>query len=103
MLLGYSRGKQIDHINGDRLDNRRHNLRFVTLQQNLANRKVFKNNKSGFKGVGFDKHSGKWRARISHNKRSISIIYTDNPIRAARAYNKVALELYGSFARLNEI
>lgn len=57
----------IDHINGDRQDNRLSNLRVVTDAENARNQKVRKNNKSGTMGVRFDRHVGKWIARIGSN------------------------------------
>jgi len=58
--------KCIDHINGDRSDNRPINIRDVTNQQNNLNMKRDKRNSSGFQGVTFHKASGKWRAVISY-------------------------------------
>ena len=55
----------IDHINGDKLDNRIKNLRDVDQKENTKNRRKSKNNTSGFVGVFLDKDSGKWRARLS--------------------------------------
>lgn len=60
-----SRGLEIDHINGDRSDNRWGNLRLVTRSQNNMNQGVKRNNKSGCKGVSFRKDTGKWHARIT--------------------------------------
>ena len=62
----------IDHINGDRLDNRILNLRDVDQSENTKNRRKSKNNTSGFNGVFWDNKLNKWRARVSVNK---SIIY----------------------------
>lgn len=56
---------QIDHINGDRLDNRIPNLRDVNSLENAKNQKKYKNNKSGVIGVGWNKRACKWRARIT--------------------------------------
>ncbi len=64
MIMEPIGGKEIDHINRDGLDNRRENLRVVSRSQNLRNRRAFKNNKSGYKGVSFNKQTGKWRMQI---------------------------------------
>ena len=55
----------VDHINGNKIDNRKSNLRICTNQQNQMNRGKKKNNKSGFKGVWFDKSKNKYRTQIS--------------------------------------
>jgi len=55
---------EIDHINGDRSDNRIENLREVTVSQNRTNKKIQSNNKSGFKWVHFCKQRGLWCAEI---------------------------------------
>lgn len=64
-------GMEIDHINGNTLDNRKENLRIVTHQQNMFNQKKPSNNTTGYKGVGFDKtghfRNKKWRASITIN------------------------------------
>lgn len=60
---------ELDHINGDRLDNRLENLRVVTRKQNMKNQQMKKSNTSGVCGVGWDKEAGKWRAYISVNGR----------------------------------
>lgn len=58
---------QIDHINVDSLDNRIENLRPATNQQNMSNRNLFKNNKSGYKGVCWHKQHKKWGVTIGIN------------------------------------
>ena len=57
---------EIDHINGNRSDNRIENLREVTRQQNQRNVRLKSTNTTGHCGVGWDKSSGKWRASIGH-------------------------------------
>src|SRR3990167_1012358 len=65
-LLGKQKGKEIDHINRNKLDNRRENLRFVTRSINCFNVDIDKANKSGFKGVSWDKRGNKCHLP-SHN------------------------------------
>lgn len=57
-------GYQVDHINRDKLDNRKNNLRIVTVAQNGANKDLMSNNTSGYKGVYWNKANNKWHARI---------------------------------------
>ncbi len=65
-LMQPPEGMVIDHINGDKLDNRRRNLRVCTHAQNVQNRKgANKTSKTGIRGVGYHPESGKWRARVS--------------------------------------
>jgi len=89
----------IDHINGNKKDNRALNLRISSRSENLANAKKGKRNTSGFKGVCFDKRSGKWVAHICINYKQIHIGYFDAPELAHMAYCKRAIELKGQFAR----
>lgn len=95
--------KQVDHINYDKLDNRRCNLREATKGQNMANTKLRRTNKSGFKGVTFYKAYKKWAAEITINYKRISLGYFDNKENAAKAYNKAAIKYFGEYARLNPV
>ncbi len=61
----------IDHINADKSDNRISNLRDVTQQENTKNRRIGKNNTSGFTGVWWVARINKWRARIGVNKKML--------------------------------
>jgi hypothetical protein len=91
----------IDHINGEKLDNRKSNLRFCNNSQNLANRGKTKLNTSGYKGVSktYSTSPKQWRARIQH--KHIGRFYTKEE--AALAYNKAAIKIYGEYAKLNEV
>jgi hypothetical protein len=91
--------KQVDHINGVKYDNRASNLRLATGSQNRANSSKNKNNKSGYKGVYFQKNHNKWYAVIKINYKKIHIGYFDSPELAHIAYCKRAVELFGEFAR----
>jgi hypothetical protein len=92
-----------DHINGDGLDNRKINLRICTPSQNLMNRGVPINNKTGHKGVSYDKRVNKFKVQIRLNKKNITVGYFYNINDAARAYNAYAVKYYGEFAQLNII
>lgn len=90
-------GMSIDHINGDTMDNRMCNLRLATRTENQWNRGRQSNNTSGFKGVTFHKHSGKWHAVIEFYGRVISLGYYRTPEEASVAYETKARELTGEF------
>jgi len=93
----------VDHINGESLDNRRSNLRICTHAQNLRNKRLSKNNTSGFKGVNWNKNSDKWEVRIKTDGKSKCVGYFKCLLTAAKAYNEAAKKYHGEFARLNEI
>lgn len=91
--------EQVDHINGDGLDNRRCNLRLCTLGQNRCNLSKYRNNASGRKGVWWSQ--GRWCAAIRKGGRAYHLGRFLDRDAAARAYDSAALELHGEFARLN--
>lgn len=102
-VLNYSDNLVIDHINGNPLDNRKCNLRICTNQENCRNQKVAKHSSGGIKGVSYNKNNKKWTARIGLNYTRIFLGYFNTKVDAAIAYNKKAIELYGEFAKLNEV
>jgi hypothetical protein len=91
-------GTEVDHINGDRCDNRLSNLRLASFSENRRNARRSKLNTSGYKGVGLHKASGRWHARIKHAKKYRSLGYFDSPEEAHAAYVTAAAELHGAFA-----
>lgn len=91
--------QQVDHRDGNGLNNVRSNLRLATHSQNKMNSKRYKNNKSGFKGVFWDRRDKKWRAEIRFNGNCKPLGYFSNPEDAYAAYCAAATELHGSFAR----
>jgi hypothetical protein len=91
----------VDHINGDRLDNRRSNLRLVTSGQNQSNRRKKVNSKHRFKGVNQDRRDLRWEARIRSKGAKYYIGRFATEEEAARAYDVAAREHFGEFARLN--
>lgn len=95
--------KEIDHINNNKLDNRKENLRLCDRNENCQNASKYKNNTSGYKGVDFNKKTGKFRTRIQHNKKSIEIGLFNTAKEAAIAYNKAAVLYHKEFANLNII
>ena len=100
-ILNAPRGRYVDHINGDTLDNRKQNLRFCTASQNQWNRQLGKNNISGFKGVFLDKRDDRWYPAITVNKKRISLGGFLNKKDAIKAYDKAAKHYFGEFAKLN--
>jgi hypothetical protein len=104
LILGVTDPKtEVDHINGNPLDNRRANLRIATKSENGRNRGAQSNGKSRFKGVHYEKARNKWRAEICVNKRKIYLGRFDSEIDAAKAYNDAAVSFHGEFARLNNL
>ena len=94
----------VDHINGSRGDNNVLNLRWSTYRQNNANRKKKGGTSSRYKGVHWHKKAKKWSAGIRGNdgrRRHLGLF--QNEIDGAIAYNEVAIEVFGEFAKLNEI
>ena len=100
-IMGADVGKYVDHINGDTLDNRRINLRLCTNAENLSNRGKPRNNTSGYKGVVYDKRRNKWYAYIGCESKGFRSKDFDSRKDAAQAYDKLALEKHGDFAKLN--
>jgi hypothetical protein len=88
---------QVDHINGQRADNRWVNLREATQSQNLMNCKRQSRNTSGYKGVFLD--NGRWRSVIQFEKKTKYLGSYSTPQEAHEAYCKAAREQCGAFAR----
>lgn len=91
---------QIDHINGNKSDNRIANLREATHKENLWNSAKHKDNKSGLKGVSLHAQSGRWQTQIYINGRSRFLGLHDSPAAAHKAYCDAANQLHGKFARV---
>jgi HNH endonuclease len=95
-------GQQVDHINGDTLDNREANLRFATKTQNQANAGRYRNNRSGYRGVSVDGESRKYRAQIKVQKRLIHLGFFATAEDAAIVHDAAAIWLHGAlFVRRN--
>ncbi len=89
--------EQIDHINGNRSDNRICNLREVTPHQNRLNKGILRNNTSGLKGVY--QFKGKWKAQIQFNKTSRFLGMFASKEAAHAAYLLASHQLFGEFTR----
>lgn len=100
-LFKVPKNSQIDHVNGNKLDNRKSNLRSCTASQNSANRKIGKNNTSGYKGVSKRKTRNKWDAMIKINGKTTYLGSYCSKKEAAIAYDNAALKYFGEFANLN--
>ena len=89
----------VDHINGDRLDNRRGNLRFANNAENMRNRtKLPAHNASGVIGVGWYKKTGRWKARITVNYKDIHLGYFTSFEDAVAVRKQAEKDYFGEFA-----
>lgn len=92
-----------DHINGNKLDNRKCNLRSATTAQNTCNLQVRSTSRSGFRGVSFHGIAKKYLAQISVGKKYFYLGLFETAEEAALAYNAAAIKYHKQFARLNEV
>jgi hypothetical protein len=98
-LMGFPVGMQVDHRNGDGLDNQRHNLRVCTKANNVRNRRRQHNQKNVY--IGVQECSKGFRARIWSNGGTLDLGIFDTAIEAAKVRDRKAFELRGEFAHLN--
>jgi hypothetical protein len=96
-------GEEVDHINRNKLDNRKSNLRIVDGIQNHWNVNLRKDNTSGYKGVSFDRSRNRFYAYIGLNGKMKNLGRFSTPQQAALTYNNAAKSYFGSFARLNKL
>ena len=103
MILGWPPAHLVvDHIDGNGLNNQKSNLRLCSPRQNLYNGKMRASNKSGYRGVSWNKRSRKWEARIrDHAKKYLYLGGFQDKLDAAKARDEAAISLWGGFARLN--
>lgn len=100
LVAGAGNGCIVDHVNRNKLDNRRSNLRICTCQQNMFNREQQANNQSGYKGVCQTK-DGLWQAQIQYCGRAVYLGRFGDALSAAMAYDMAAKRLFGEYAFLN--
>ncbi len=100
VIMNTPHGMDTDHKNGNGLDNRKCNLRICTRSQHHHNRKP---KKGKYKGVSRGGQVGKWQARITTSGKRTSLGFFNSKKAAAKAYNQKAVELFGEFARLNNV
>lgn len=102
-LLG---AKGVDHKNGDTLDNQKRNLRVANQTQNMSNQGLQKHNRTGLKGVRWDKSRKKWAAAISNKAKHFNSIKQlgrfDSALEAALAYDAALISKVGEFAVTNK-
>lgn len=99
-LLNPPSGLVVDHIDGNKLNNQRHNLRVVSQQINHLNSNKWKDR---YRGVSWDKRRRKWKAVIGFHSQTIDIGRFDTSDAAALAYNHVAKQLFGDEAPQNVV
>jgi hypothetical protein len=97
VIMGNPQG-EIDHINRDKLDNRRQNLRTATCSENRCNRGLQSNNTSGFKGVCWDERNQKWLSYVMINGKQIHVGRYKHKIKAAMVAAIVRIVAHGKFA-----
>jgi hypothetical protein len=97
-LLNITDKNPIDHINGNTLDNRKSNLRVCTTSQNAMNQKLSTRNKSGYKGIFWDKHRNKWRVTIVINGQQTGLGRFNTLEEAIQARKEAVEKYYGEFA-----
>ena len=94
------KGLEVDHINGNSLDNRRKNLRICTKSENQWNRKINNNSTTRVKGVHQIKKTGKFQARAQVHGKRINLGFFDSKKDAGRAYRVFAVKNFKEFARI---
>lgn len=102
VIMHASQGVDIDHRDGNRLNNQRlENLRVCKDGENQRNRRLNKNSTTGYKGVSLKKAGRKYCAKVVFKGKDFYLGRFSDPVEAARAYDKKAKELFGEFAKLN--
>ena len=98
-LLEYEGRMDIDHENGNKLDNRKSNLRIVTHDKNMLNRSKHSNNTSGKTGIYFDKANNKWKAYITINGKRIHLGLFNDFEQAKKVRKEAEIEYFGNYRR----
>lgn len=94
---------ETDHINRNKLDNRRSNLRVVTHSQNCQNRRKSSRNTSGYIGIRKKKGRTKWEVLVTVAGKHFYVGYYSNLQEAIKARDNKTKELHGKFAQLNGV
>lgn len=101
MIMEPPKGMDVDHIRGDKLDNRRKSLRIATRAQNAQNRPKRTGCMSPYKGVTKHHLVDKWQARVRDGTKNVYLGLFITQEEAAHAYDIAARRIYGAGARLN--
>lgn len=101
LYYGFWPNDMLDHINGDRRDNRIANLRLASGSQNHGNMAARVGGSSKYKGVSWHKTIKKWKVSLCADRKRKHLGYYTSEEEAARAYDKAARETFGEYARLN--
>ena len=103
IITNAPKGKVVDHINGNKLDNRKENLRVCTQRENMVNCGMLKNNKSGYKGVSWHKAAKKWESYLHFNNKKIRLGFFEDIEKAAEKRNKAFNKYFGYIERGNYV
>ena len=104
VIMNAPKGTEVDHVDGNGLNNHRNNLRICSRAQNQHNRqKTRRQTSSEYKGVSWNKKDARWRAAIVLNSKQIHIGSFSTEHDAAIAYNNTAIRLFGGFAKINNV
>lgn len=101
VILDARLGENVDHVDGDGLNNQRSNLRLATRSQNQQNQRKKSPASSRFKGVSWNKGNRKWESNIQHHHVRSHLGSFTSEVDAAKAYDSMAYRLFGEFAKLN--
>lgn len=99
LIMDCPEGLEVDHKDGNGLNNQRLNLRLATSAENKCNKLAGSNNTSGFKGVCLYKPNNKWRAYITKNGKQHSLGYYSTKEEARAAYIAAMHRFHGEFAK----
>lgn len=103
LVTGAQAGQVVDHINGNKLDNRRANLRLCTQAENCRNNRKLRSRKtSRYKGVHWSQRYGRYIAQIQIEGKKLSLGSYVTEDAARQAYDKAARHYHGDFASTNE-